>query len=202
MSKLIMHTLLGILVLALLGCGGDASTAEATGIEANGAAEQPEMAPEPSTPAARGDDTSYFVIEGDEQADTVPRVSVHLDPGEGEGMFNDGITRYEIRMLPKPLGKEDLTVWILNLREDTEPGRVEVTDKLATPSIVVGVGQGLVKGYMKVLSGHIELEELGESITLTFEAELKSQSALDRKRQGQEVTVRGRVVAAKIPSSS
>ncbi|MEM6795539.1 MAG: hypothetical protein AAF725_16290 [Acidobacteriota bacterium] len=163
-------------------------------------AEAPHSAEAAAAPeVAATSDASHFVIAGDESARAEPKVSVHLDPGEGEGLFSDGVTRYEVRMLPDPLGEDDLTVWILNLREDSPPGRLEVTDRLDTPSVVIGVGRGLIKGYNRVLSGHLEIEELDESLTLSLEAELESQAALDRARRGQRITVRGRVVGVRIP---
>lgn len=173
------QALLGALIL--LGCGAGA-------------------APSDSASAGPVDPTkSHFVIEGNEKAANHPRVSVHVDPGDGSTLFSDGVPRYEIRMLPKPLEKDTLTVWVANLRTDMEPGRHEITDAIATPSVLVGVGRGLLKGYHEVLSGHLILEELGERLSFTFEAELESQSMLDRDRQGQRVTVRGRVAGAERP---
>ncbi len=124
---------------------------------------------------------------------------VLVDPGDGSSLFSDGIPRYEVRMLPDPLGKDDLTVWIANLRADLTPGRHALTSSVGGPTVLVGVGHGLVKGYNQVLAGHLELEEIGERLAFTFEAELRSESALDRDRRGKEVTVRGRVVAAATP---
>lgn len=176
-----------ISALAVAGCGGTsaASAGAATDAAETGA-------------AARIDESrSYFVIAGNEEAAANPKVTVLLDPGNGEGLFDDGIGRYELRLLPQPLGSKDLTVWIANLRTDTAPGRIEVTDSLTTPTVLVGVGRGLLKGYMEVISGHLVIEELGEQVSLAFEAELESQSMLDKERQGRRVKVRGRVVGAK-----
>ncbi len=186
-----------LLTVALLagpvtGCGGGEA----------GAGEGAAKATLKRAPGGIDEGLSHFEISGFEEARSNPRVSVHFDPGKGEGLFSDGVTRYQVRMLPEDLEKDDLTIWIDLIREDSSPGRIEVTDKLDTPTIMVGVGRGLVKGYKKVRSGHLDLERLDGVIALTFEAELESQSVLDRERKGQSVTVRGRVIDAMMPSPS
>ncbi|MEM9556754.1 MAG: hypothetical protein AAGC60_21015 [Acidobacteriota bacterium] len=182
-----LGALVALLLVASIACAGEASKSSSAA-STGGAGDDSQLV-----------DRSHFVIEGDEAARATPRVSVHVDAGTGQGLFDDGIRRYEIRMLPEALDDDTLTVWITGLREDFEPGTIEVTDSLKTPSVLVGVGRGLLKGYKEVLSGHLELAEIDGEISLTFDVELESQSALDRARRGQRVRVHGRVVDAAIP---
>ena len=171
------------------------------GLSGCGAAASPGSAEATKKPGKVDTAKSHYVIEGNESYAANPKVRAVLDRGDGHGLFNDGVHRLEIRMIPSPATRTDLNVWLTNLPADMKPGSsIEVTDSIKTPSILVGLGRGLLKGYHEVLSGSIKVEENGPTLSLSFEAELESQSLIDKEREGKRVSVRGRVVEAALPA--